>query len=701
MTDRKVVTQLMWRRVRISSCSNNPYVPLTTYETVANLFQLEFGANDLFTLKIMGWGKKFTSIRSTMGISRVPTRYIATDLALVVSSFYLALYLRLGGEGFPPATPAFFVLASTIAAITMAVFVASGIYQIIWRYFSVRDLTQLGRAQAVATFFSIGVTYFMNTLHIPRGAFVINAIILFLSMSSVRLIRRMIHEYPSSREVRQKGRRTLIYGAGSNGRMLLNRFSTDRDVNRHVVGFLDDDYHKLEGIVGGVKVLGTGRELARILKETQAQSLFVAIAQPPGALLRQIMQTCHAAKVRVRLLEPITSTSRTSTELLRDIELADLLRRERRNLDLAPLRRLIQGRRVLVTGAGGSIGSELAKQIHRFAPEKIILVDHSEFNLFEIDRALRLYPEHSSPTIPCLVDIKDRKALQHLFRTHEPELVFHAAAYKHVHLAESSPYSTLLNNVLGTRNLLQLSEHSPSVESFVLISTDKAVSPAGVMGASKRVCELLTTHAGFRSQKRFVSVRFGNVLGSSGSLVPLLQKQIQNGEPVTITDPGAKRYFMLIPEAVSLVLRASSIAANGDIMVLKMGEPVRIVDLARSLIALMGKSEEQISILFTGLRPGEKLCEELYLSGDELSTEDPDIMVLPRGDAAFVGAFTSADRLEEKVEKLISAAIDNTPDTFTHLESLIGNQLNNRPENFPPPWAISRPTEKSAERLTH
>jgi FlaA1/EpsC-like NDP-sugar epimerase len=310
---------------------------------------------------------------------------------------------------------------------------------------------------------------------------------------------------------------------------------------------------------------------------------------------------------------------------------------------------MMEGKVVLVTGAGGSIGSELSRQIARFSPAKVLLLDHSEFNLYEIDRELRPETQDFSTVVPLLVDIKDANSLRHVFEKYRPQVVFHAAAYKHVHLVEANAAAAVLNNVLGTANLLRLCEQW-HIERFVMVSTDKAVNPVGAMGATKRVCEILTTITGQRLSKPYSSVRFGNVLGSSGSLVPLLTKQIQDGGPVTLTHPDMTRFFMLIPEAVSLVLMSATLSQPGDINVLKMGEPLKILDLAKSLMALMGKNDDEISIAFTGVRPGEKMFEELYLTGDELETRHDDILTVPRG------LLTEID-----VERLIRLAEKNDP----------------------------------------
>jgi FlaA1/EpsC-like NDP-sugar epimerase len=359
-----------------------------------------------------------------------------------------------------------------------------------------------------------------------------------------------------------------------------------------------------------------------------------------------------------------------SISLYREIELKDLLSRPSTSIDVALVRQMIEGKTVLITGAGGSIGAELSRQVERFNPACLLLLDHSEFNLYEIDKELR--PSSDTDRVkPLLLDIKDRGLLRKTFEKYKPQVVFHAAAYKHVHLVEANPAPAILNNILGTRNLIELSMEF-NVERFLLVSTDKAVNPVGVMGATKRVCELITSEAGHRTRKPYSSVRFGNVLGSSGSLIPLLKSQIEEGGPVTLTHPDMARYFMLIPEAVSLVLMSSILSQPGDINVLRMGEPLKIVDLAKSLMALMGRTENEIPIVFTGVRPGEKMFEELYLTGDEIETRHADILTVQHGGGAFGDAHRPLTAgLINEIDELIRLAQNNSPDCVRELKSMI------------------------------
>ena len=352
-----------------------------------------------------------------------------------------------------------------------------------------------------------------------------------------------------------------------------------------------------------------------------------------------------------------------------DFNVDELLERPPVEVNLEEIAAQLQGKVVLVTGGGGSIGSELCRQIIQLRPKKLLILDHSELNLYLIDSELSQL-KSMVPTEIILADIKDGTVMRNIFDCYRPDFVYHAAAYKHVHLVEKNPYTSIMNNILGTRNLIDCSLNF-SVEAFVMISTDKAVNPSSVMGSTKRVCELLVTEAALKSNKRFCSVRFGNVLGSSGSLIPLLKKQVISGGPVTITHPEMTRYFMSISEAVKLVLKAGQISRPGDVNILRMGSSVKIVDIAKQVINLMGRSLEEVPIVYIGIRPGEKLHEELYLCGNETPTEHKDIMVLPNGDAVYNSDLFAGKDLRNVVSRLLAYSTRKDEEALKLLTRLV------------------------------
>jgi FlaA1/EpsC-like NDP-sugar epimerase len=609
-----------------------------------------------------------TLVRS---LKRINYRHMLPDVVIWVFALYASLYVRLGSDEIGPFLAPMHRYLALFLAIKVATFFSMGVYDIIWRYFSMNDALKLVRAMALSTVFIISATYLADMGHLPRSTFFIDALLSTFLLCGIRVGRRLVFERGSQTQLRGGGRLALIYGAGMNARTVASLFSADSRNRLTILGFIDDDPGKSGRFVAGVKVLGTRADLADLLAKYPVQELIIADPNLSGPHLREVVQLALSRQIRPRTLTDVSpkADERKTFEVLREVELSDLLNRSPNTVDFRSIRELIENKRVLVTGAGGSIGSEISRQLLGFRPSRLLLLDHSEYNLYQIDQELRVSSAGGGCVQPLLVDIKDRVLLGNVLREERPEIVFHAAAYKHVHLVESNPCSSILNNVMGTRNLLELSEEV-GIEAFVQISTDKAVNPVGIMGATKRICELLVTEFARRTGRRYCSVRFGNVLGSSGSLVPLLQRQIRNGEAVTITHEGMTRYFMLIPEAVSLVLKAATIAEPGDIAILKMGEPVKIVDVARSLIALMGKTESECPIVFTGTRPGEKLFEELYLCGNELKTEHPDILILPRGDTAG-SRIPEGQPLVDLVGQVVAQAQVGSPEAMTLLRALI------------------------------
>lgn len=627
---------------------------------------------------------------------QLATPHLAVDLLILVVSIYLSLFLRVGDTELGEHLPRLHFWMPIIVSIQLVCLVAFNCYSIIWRYFSISDVTRLGKATVVSMILILSLTFFApkEIPHLPRTVYLIDTLLSAFLLMGARLLRRIVFETGEHRSPKQKGKNTIIFGAGQNGRLLAQRFRIDRSLNMNVLGFVDDDPRKQGHEIIGIPVLGTRRNLKDLIVRYDINQLIIAIPSLSGDVLREIVEVTYPFKIKPRITPNLVEgpdAHAKNVEIYRELDLRDLLNRKPHNVDLESTREMVHGKTVLVTGAGGSIGSELARQIFHHQPYRLLLLDHSEFNLYEIDKQLRHSPSDSLGVVPLLIDIKDRDALSEIFQKYKPDIVFHAAAYKHVHLVEANANSSILNNVLGTKNLLDLSVES-GTKTFVMISTDKAVNPVGIMGATKRACELLVSLKAIETGYRYCSVRFGNVLGSSGSLIPLLRSQIIEGGPVTITHKDMTRFFMLIPEAVSLVLKAATIARPGDINVLKMGEPVRIVDIATNMIVLMGKTLDEIPIVYTGLRPGEKMYEELYIRGDELKTDHPDILTLPNGDCHLISGLISGPISKTENKNEIYLDVDRVIELAHKNQSTASQVLRELIEK-----SSFQPTEKFAE----
>jgi FlaA1/EpsC-like NDP-sugar epimerase len=600
-------------------------------------------------------------MRTPWRLGRFPIRplHVLIDALLIAICVFASVLLRVGPEEFWDFFPVIVRYLPIIVTVRLASLIVFSCYSIIWRYVTASDAFRIAQSVMASTALIVFVSFFTTQYwhRLPRSTYFIDAALVASALLGIRLLRRLQMERRNRRSTRA-GLRTLIYGAGVNGKTLASRFQADAGLNTHVLGFIDDAQEKIGMTVSNLRVLGSRADLADLLREFSVQHLVIAIPNLPAETLREVITVCTSHGIRPLVTSSFGSQEMVSWrdhQIVRPVSLRDLLNRPTREMDLEPVKNLVRGKRVLVTGAGGSIGAEISRQVAGHSPSRLVLVDHSEFGLFEIDKELRSGTQGTDRVCPVLLDIKDQEQLDRLINREKPEIVIHAAAYKHVHLAEENFSETIRNNVLGTRNLLTACTRQ-GVSVFLLISTDKAVNPKGVMGATKRVAELLTTLAALQTGQRYCSVRFGNVLGSSGSLIPILESQIQQGGPVTITHPDMTRYFMLIPEAVSLVLKACTIAKPGDINVLKMGEPVRIVDIAKNMIALSGRPEAEIPIVFTGIRPGEKLSEELYLRGDEIQTEHPDILTLPTANFDIARDSRLASQVNESITTLVQLA---------------------------------------------
>ena len=549
---------------------------------------------------------------------------ILADAVLVALAFFLAFQLRFldDSAGLPHRYEVLFAQAVGFVVLAkVAVFAAFGLYQKWWRYVSGRDFLGVGRAVVVASAvvvvcFTV-VQPFAHSL--PRSVTVMDFILTLLLVAGARLAVRLIVERPA-RGARIAKHEVLVVGAGSGGQMVVRELQLNPNLGATAIGFIDDDRRKRGMRMLGLKVLGSTDEIDTILDETEPDEVVIAIPSAPGTLRAKVVAACREREIRVRTLPTVFELLRGGVQLnkqLREVQVEDVLGRDPIAVELDRVGAYLRDRIVLVTGAGGSIGSELCRQIARVGPRLLVMVDHAEDNLFEIDREM-VEERHFTTVESVLADCKEPARMLETMQRFKPSVVFHAAAYKHVPLMEGNPLEAIRNNALATKITAETAAAS-QVERFVLISTDKAVNPKTVMGASKAMAEWIVELAAHRHQgTRFASVRFGNVLASSGSVVPIFRSQIERGGPVTVTHPEMTRYFMTIPEAVQLVIRAGDIGAGkGEVFVLDMGEPVKIVDLAHNMIRLAGyEPEADIAVEFTKPRPGEKLHEELFGSSE-------------------------------------------------------------------------------------
>ena len=549
-----------------------------------------------------------------------------------------------------------------IVLLKIAVFAWIGLYRGMWRYTSIADLINIITATVIsAGAIALTLVLVRRFEGFSRSVLILDALITLMLVGGIRLLIRVYIQknipasffnltyFPFFNPDREKRNRLLIVGAGDAAEKMLREIQDNPRLKYIPVGFLDDDARKRGRSIHGVPVLGAIDDIGEI--PVQFDEILIAIPSANGDEMRRLVEICDRTGKRFRTIPKIGELieGRISVSTIREVRLEDLVGRQEVRLDPESISRFLCGKRILVTGAGGSIGSELVRQISRFQPQAVGLLDFSELNLFQVEqefeRRLR-----SLPTQSFLADVRDRDALNRVLSEFRPHIIFHAAAYKHVPMQENHPREAVLNNVLGTRNLVDLALEM-EVESFVLVSTDKAVRPTNVMGATKRVAELFVESMNGRQDTRFVAVRFGNVLSSSGSAIPIFQAQIAEGGPVTVTHPDVMRYFMSIPEAAQLILQAGAMGKGGEILILNMGKPIRIVDLARDLIRLHGlEPEKDIAIEFTGLRPGEKLYEELITSGEGIvPTGHEKIMVLR-------GKTHDAAALLAQIESLLAVA---------------------------------------------
>lgn len=493
-------------------------------------------------------------------------------------------------------------------------------YKNIWTMAGIEEFSKSVLAIITAGSINLAISFF-QVPRVPIMVTVLAGISTLLLYNGVRIGWRVLRRVLIDIESRKNGniKRILIVGAGSAGSLVINEFKKSSKIGKKVVALVDDDKEKRGSYLGGVKIIGTRHEIKHIVDEYKIDEIIIAIAHLDTNELKDLINISKRTKAQVKIMPGVSEMidDKFTLNNVRDVDVKDLLGREPVKLDYTGITQYIQGKVIMVTGGGGSIGSELCRQIVKFSPKQIIIVDIYENNAYDIQNELiRNNPGISLKTL--IASVRDKNRMREIFKEYGPDVVFHAAAHKHVPLMEDSPCEAIKNNVVGTLNMVELADEF-SIDRFVLISTDKAVNPTNVMGATKRLCEMIIQATDAISKTEFVAVRFGNVLGSNGSVVPLFKRQIEEGGPVTLTHKEITRYFMLIPEAAQLVLQAGAYAEGGEIFVLDMGEPVKIYDLAENLIKLSGyEPGVDIKIEVTGLRPGEKLYEELLMSEEGL-----------------------------------------------------------------------------------
>jgi FlaA1/EpsC-like NDP-sugar epimerase/lipopolysaccharide/colanic/teichoic acid biosynthesis glycosyltransferase len=564
-----------------------------------------------------------------------PTQFIL-DLMVLVMAFALAYLVRFDFAIPQPDRAYLFVQLAFVVLIQFGLLNLAGVYTFIWRYIGMAELKTFLKAALCSVFpiltLRIALSESYQALRVPLSIILMDTILAFGGVLSARVLRRGLYE---AREKRQRAngngskKSVLLIGAGRAGVMVAAEIQNRTDMDLHIEGFVDDALQKQGSVIHGVKVLGNTQDLPILVRDLDIDHVIVSMAQATREDFRRILDICEKIPVKVRTIPGLYEIlqGKVSVSRIRDVQIEDLLGREPVQLDEEQMAPFLAGKVVMVTGAGGSIGSELARQVARFRPSTLLLVERAEFALFSIDRELRGdWPELQ--IVPLVADVGHESRMRSVFENYGPQLVLHAAAHKHVPMMETNATEAVRNNVFAT-NLLGRLAGEFKVEVFVLISTDKAVRPTSMMGASKRMAELVIQHLDRNSKTCYLAVRFGNVIGSTGSVIPIFSEQIRKGGPVTVTHPEMTRYFMTIPEAAQLVLQAGAMGQGGEIFILDMGEPVRILDLAKAAITLSGlKPFADIDIVFTGVRSGEKLFEELELSEEQMSkTRHPKIFI--------------------------------------------------------------------------
>ncbi|MDI6913803.1 MAG: nucleoside-diphosphate sugar epimerase/dehydratase [Desulfitobacteriaceae bacterium] len=542
------------------------------------------------------------------------------DALLVNLSAFLSFYIRFEGNIPHEYFLTYYHTAWAATSLSLAVFYVFGLYHRLWQYASTGELVSILFAVTVSTSATITAVFFLAPWRIPHSAAALLWFTTVFLIGGSRFIWRILQENIFTPHVPGSQQQVLIVGAGDAGVMAARELKNRNFREGRPIGFIDDAPTKQKVQLMGIPVLGTRKDIPRVVKNHNVDEIIIAMPSASGDSVREVVQISEKTGVELKIMPGVYDmlSGKLDTSPIRQVQVEDLLGREPVTVDLEEVAEYLTGEVILVTGGGGSIGSEICRQVAKFNPAKLVILGHGENSIFDIEQELRAdFPGLEIATE--ILDIKDREKVQIVFQKYRPGVVYHAAAHKHVPLMERNPEEALKNNILGSRNLVEAADIA-KVKTFVLISTDKAVNPTSIMGTTKRVAEMIIQNMDKHSQTRFVAVRFGNVLGSRGSVIPTFKRQIAKGGPVTVTHPEMIRYFMTIPEAAQLVIQAGAMAQGGEIFILDMGKPVKIIDLARDLIRLSGfEPDVDIPIKFTGMRPGEKLYEELLTAEEGTS----------------------------------------------------------------------------------
>jgi FlaA1/EpsC-like NDP-sugar epimerase len=592
---------------------------------------------------------------------------ILSDGALFLSAYYIAYLLRFDFAIDPYYVQQFMMTIVWTIPLKVVIFFGLGLYRGMWRYTSIRDFWHLLQASVFSTLLIMAVILYVYRFQgYSRAVFLMDSVLTFLLTGGLRLLIRFyfiggmhLNNINIFRGKNKSLIPILIIGAGDAGEKILREINENEQLNYHVMGFIDDDPQKQGRSIHGIPVIGKIDHLPYLSQKSEVREALIAIPSASGDRMRRILEVCKNCEIEYKTLPGMGEIidGRVSIKKLRDVSYEDLLGRPPVQLDKQSISHYLEGKTILITGCGGSIGSELCRQVVHFQPENMILLDASEENLFKIQMELH-HEIYFNRFKAILGHVQDVSLMDDVFRKYQPHVVFHAAAYKHVPMLEKNPWEAVLNNIIGSSVVMETAlKHG--VECFVLVSTDKAVRPTNVMGASKRITELML-QSYKKNDGRFMAVRFGNVVGSSGSVIPIFRRQIEQGGPVTVTHPDVTRYFMTIPEAVQLIIQAGAMGEGGEVFILEMGTPVKIADMARDLIRLSGKEpDKDIQIVYIGLREGEKLYEELITVGEGIvTTRHEKIMVLrpDEQDGRSQDAPFSREWLAVKLESLYDAA---------------------------------------------